>query len=296
VTQANLIKANRWLAKNPGRLRVGQTLEICRAKRLDQTQPRKCGDGGRLIGHEVRKGETLGGIAAHYSVSRKSILRNNKKLQGRANHMIRVGETIRVCTKNRRYTHRSWLADGVQLPEGDGYNVRRPHNAWGTAAAVEGITAAVARYRAVEPDAALVQVGDLSRKDGGPLGSHMSHQEGRDVDIGYVWARDEESDRKTLDVARTWSLLHSFIQEESVKVIFVDYRLQKRLYEYAQSIGVDQAELDRAFQYPRNGDHDAVLYHWRGHTRHFHVRFKSVHDEDDEVDRDVETDVASASS
>lgn len=118
-----------------------------------------------------------------------------------------------------------------------------------------------------------MQVGDISRKKGGPLRKHKSHQEGRDVDIGVVW-RESDSDPKgkSLDVSRTWSLVRSFAETEGVRVIFIDYRLQKQLYEHALASGVEQAWLDRIFEYPRN-DGEAVLYHWPGHSRHFHVRF-----------------------
>ena len=275
VTEANLVRANPELRKNPNRLRVGQTLKICRAKELQDTRPSKCEDGGRVIVHKVGKGETVGAIAARYSVSRDSVRKYNRQLKKRNNDMIRVGETLRVCTANRRYTHRSWLKEGVQLPTGEGYVVRRPANAWGTPAAVAGITAAIGRYREQQPDAPPVQVGDISRQNGGPLREHLSHQEGRDVDIGMVFAPDPDDDtQRKLDVARTWSLVRSFVDDPDVAVIFIDYKVQKRLYEHAQSLGEDQEFLDRAFEYPRSGDEQAVLYHWRGHTHHFHVRFK----------------------
>ncbi len=289
VIEANLVRANPELRKDPNRLRVGQTLKICRAKELQETRPSKCEDGGRLIVHKVGKGETVGAIAARYSVSRDSVRKHNRHLQKRTNDMIRVGETLRVCTANRRYTHRSWLKEGVQLPSGEGYVVRRPANAWGTPTAVASITAAIERYRELEPDAPPVQIGDISRENGGPLREHLSHQEGRDVDIGLVWHPDPgDGSKRKLDVARTWLLVRSFVQDPNVSVIFIDYRLQKRLYEYAQRIGEDQAFLDRAFEYPRNGDEQAVLYHWRGHTHHFHVRFEKRAKESELASRDTD--------
>lgn len=275
VSRKNLIRANPALKKNPDRLRVGQELQICRAKRLDGSRPKKCGDGGRLIVHEVGSGQTLGAIAARYGVSLDSLRRYNRRLKGRANNMIRVGERLRVCTTRRKYTHRSWLKQGVQLPGGDGYNVRRPHNAWGLRHAVDGIRAAIAAYRELEPDAPLVQVGDLSRQNGGPLREHLSHQDGRDVDIGYVYEDDDDDEARgrELDLSRTWKLMLSFVEDPNVSVIFTDYKLQERLYEHARSTGMDLQELDRIFEYPRSRDDGAILYHWDGHTRHFHVRF-----------------------
>ena len=274
VTEKDLIRANPKLKKDPNRLRVGDKLDICKAKRLQQSKPSKCGSGGRLITHQVGKGETLGGIAARYSTSRDAVRRYNPRLKKRTNSMIRVGESIKVCTTNRKYTNRSWLKEGVQLPAGEGYEIRRPGNAWGTKTSVDAIVAALAEYRERQPESPPVQVGDISRENGGPLREHVSHQEGRDVDIGLVWHPEpEDGGQRRIDIARTWLLVRSFVHDPDVAVIFIDYRLQKRLYEYAQKLGEDQVFLDRAFEYPRNGDEQAVLYHWRGHTHHFHVRF-----------------------
>jgi len=293
VSETHVVAANPALKKNPNRLRVGQTLDVCRAKRLLAAKPSKCEGGGRVVTHTVGKGETLGGIAAHYSVSKSSLKRDNKRLRSRSDSMIRAGENLRVCTSLRRYTHRSWFRDGVQLPEGEGYNIRRPANAWGTSATIEGIGAAIARYREAAPDAPLLQIGDISRNNGGPLREHVSHQEGRDVDIGYVF---EESDdgSKAVDLSRTWTLVQSFAEGADVAVIFMDYTVQRQLYEHALSSGADEAELDRLFEYPRKDD-EAVFYHWPGHARHFHVRFGKVpvegteHDEN-EPNVDVEDD------
>ncbi len=290
ISEDHLVKANPALKKNPNRLRVGQTLQICKAKRLQDTKPQSCGKGGKIVRHTVGKGETLGGIAARYAVNRDSIKRANKSLRKRANSMIRVGETLRVCTTLRRYTHRSWFRGGIQLAQAAGFIVRRPDNAWGTPSAIASILGAIARYRSLEPDAPDVQIGDISRQNGGPLRSHVSHQEGRDVDVGYVWNEAEDGEPRTMDLARTWTLLRAFAEDDDVGVIFIDYRLQQRLYEYAQSIGVPQERLDALFEYPRGSDRDSVFYHWPGHADHFHVRFerrRSEPDDDATADQDA---------
>jgi len=276
VSEAALIRANPKLKKNPNRLRVGQTLKICSAKSAQATaRGKSCGKNARIVTHKVTKGQTVGAIAARYSVSRDSVRRFNKKLKKRKNNMIRVGESLRICTTNRRYTHRSWLKGGVQMQPGDGYNLRRPDNAWGTKAAVNGITTALAHYHVLEPDAPLVQVGDISRSNGGPLRSHMSHQDGRDVDIGYVYApREDKTQPRKLDLARTWTLIDVFVNGEGVSAIFMAYKLQRRLYEHAKSVGVSEERLNEIFEYPREGDHKALIYHWPGHAQHFHVRYK----------------------
>ena len=294
ISEAHLIKANPALKKNPNRLRVGQTLQICKARRLSQTTPQSCGKGGKIVRHTVGKGETLGGIAAKYAVSRDSIKRDNKSLRKRKNSMIRVGETLRVCTTLRRYTHRSWFRGGIQLVEAAGFHVRRPDNAWGTPAAIASILGALARYRSLEPNAPDVQIGDISRNNGGPLRSHVSHQEGRDVDVGYVWNEAKDGERRSMDLARTWTLLRAFAEDDDVSVIFIDYRLQKRLYEYAESIGVAQERLDALFEYPRGSDRDSVFVHWPGHDDHFHVRFERRRSEPEDTEDEGDVQEAAA--
>ncbi|MEM6988978.1 MAG: penicillin-insensitive murein endopeptidase [Myxococcota bacterium] len=296
VSEKNLIAANPALRKNPNRVRVGQKLKVCSAKVSQAGRPGKCGKDGRLIVHTVKRGDTVGAIAARYSVSRDSVRRFNRKLKKRANSMIRVGEKLNVCTQARKYTHRSWLEGGVHLSEGEGYNIRRPNNAWGTQLAIDGIVAAIETYTQREPEAPLVQVGDISRKNGGPLRRHKSHQEGRDVDIGVVWSEPHDKEEgKSLDIARTWSLVRSFAEAEGVRVIFIDYKLQKKLYEHALSIGMNEAWLDQIFEYPRK-DGEAILYHWPGHSRHFHVRFTRGHGaKGDSNDVDIDEPVESVS-
>lgn len=69
-----------------------------------------------------------------------------------------------------------------------------PNRNWrrfGTRVLVRGIEGVMANYRAANPGAPRVGVGDLSRPRGGPFGGrfgglgHGSHQNGLDVDIYY---------------------------------------------------------------------------------------------------------------
>jgi len=127
-----------------------------------------------------------------------------------------------------------------------------------------------------------VHVGDISKRGGGPFSPHISHQHGRDVDMGYVLKGNDAhetkfrgANAKNLDVARTWTLIKAFIDTDEVTYIFMDHRIQKLLYEYAQSRGVDEDTLDELFQYPRGrGRSHGIIRHWKGHSNHFHVRFR----------------------
>ena len=35
-----------------------------------------------------------------------------------------------------------------------------------------------------------------------------------------------------------------------------------------------QKLVDALFEYPHRGSSRALIYHWRGHARHFHVRYR----------------------
>lgn len=173
------------------------------------------------------------------------------------------------------------MSEAIQLVPGPGYIVKKPVFAWGTPRTIAAIRDAAAGYHRVESSAPPVHVGDISKQTGGPFPPHLSHQTGRDVDVGYVLL-DALAERRrfttatwrTLDRARTWALLEAFIATDAVAYIFVDYGLQRLLYDYAIEQGVPQQRLERLFQYPRgSAAARGILRHWRGHANHFHVRF-----------------------
>ena len=175
------------------------------------------------------------------------------------------------------------MAEAVQLEDGPGYVVKKPVFAWGTPRTVAAIRQAVRIYSTNVRGGPDVHVGDISKRDGGPFPPHLSHQTGRDVDIGYVLMgpqadvkRFVTTTRHSLDRERTWELLRAMIETDAVGYIFLDYGLQRLLYEYALDDGEDPAYLARVFQYPR-GSRAAhgMIRHWRGHGDHFHVRFRS---------------------
>ena len=164
----------------------------------------------------------------------------------------------------------------------DHVHIKRPHLAWGTPKTIRLIERAVSQYRLQFGRAPKVLIGDISKRGGGKLPPHVSHRAGRDVDIGYVRRgrnannpRFTVVDDRTLDVPRTWELVKAFLETNQVRFIFMDNRIQERLYEYARSQGVPKKTLDELFQYPR-GRHrpHGIIRHWRSHRDHFHVRFR----------------------
>jgi len=167
------------------------------------------------------------------------------------------------------------------LPEGAGYQVANPAHAFGTPLTVRRLTEALARYHAEYPDAAPVVVQDLSRRQGGRLGPHLSHRTGRDADVRLVLKRPPkyfvEATPRTLDAERTWALISALLASGDVQYIFLNRALQRPLYLYARQHGVSASRLEEVFQYPHQPRWlGGIIRHEPGHLGHLHVRFRRM--------------------
>ena len=135
----------------------------------------------------------------------------------------------------------------MPMPSGPYWKVRNPLEAFGTAETIGYLVTAIEAVEARFPGSPRVVVGDLSRPDGGRLNRHRSHQAGRDVDLGFYYARGEARDfqiarQRDLDLPRTWALVRALVTETDVDRIFVDRSLIAVLYAYAR----DEEKEDRA--------------------------------------------------
>lgn len=167
--------------------------------------------------------------------------------------------------------------DWTQIPTtGPGYEVRRPKRAWGTKASVASVVAAMERFASrrdelgiVDPktlDPLVARLGDMSKKSGGPLPPHKSHQRGRDLDLSF---------RGKLPFPALPVLLWSFLQDDNVSAIYLGWDLQRQVWE-ALELNPDLAPgMKSEIQYPlaRHTGRTRVRY-WDGHTNHIHVRFR----------------------
>jgi penicillin-insensitive murein endopeptidase len=136
------------------------------------------------------------------------------------------------------------------------------------------------------PDSVL-SVGHLSRRGGGDLDRHASHESGRDADVGFYVTNQQgkpiyaEHFVKFLgdgtapswpgarfDDARNWAFISAIVSDPRAKVshVFVAAPLRARLLDYAQRMGAPYATRVRASE---------VMAQPRGslpHDDHFHVR------------------------
>ena len=193
-----------------------------------------------------------------------------------------------------------FLIDAATLPLSDeafrvfpSYEERQLHH--GTDELVAAIPRIAAAVRASYPDAVLA-VGNLSGRFGGPIRYSRSHQSGRDVDLGFyavdavgnpalpdglvryrcnLRARDKEVPLR-FDVPRNWALVAALLQDEAIdaKVVFVMPCLRHQLLEHAKAIGADPVVRDRAAAILRGPGRGSYA-----HDDHFHVRLYCTHDD-----------------
>lgn len=164
--------------------------------------------------------------------------------------------------------------------------LRNPSARWGLPALV-GLIERSAKRVAQRFEGAVVVVGDLSRKGGGSLAGHRSHESGRDADVGFLFVGPDGQSalpgeflavdangvalaNRSLrfDDARNWALIEAWITDPSARVehIFVADRLRTRLLQHARAKGAYLPVLHRAAL--------AMKQPSRGleHDDHFHVR------------------------
>ncbi len=257
----------------PDRLRAGQTIRVVAPE-------------GRLrIEYRVRAGDNLSRIAARHRVEVRDILRWNPRLSA---DRIRPGQTVLVWSEVPESVSESIgapnhgrLVRGEALPPHPGYIIRDRNRAYGTLETILWIQDAFDAVRARHPGAPRVRIHDISLPAGGPMAGHRSHQSGRDVDISYYQRRCggipcpmRRLDPDDLDAQRQWALFEHWLKNDRVDAIFMDYRLQRPLYEAARRAGYSRAELSRWIQYPRGPSFPfGIVRHYRRHRDHAHVRF-----------------------
>lgn len=161
-------------------------------------------------------------------------------------------------------------------------------NFWGTDELVGALRRVAKTVASAHPHHRLT-VGELSQPKGGDISGHASHENGRDVDLGFYFLDEEgqpyepgrfvdvRRDRSarvgdrtlTFDVARNWKLVEALLGDGDADVhfILVNGRIRDWLLAHARSLGVAgerYRQASRVLVRPRRGRHP--------HRNHFHVR------------------------
>ena len=176
------------------------------------------------------------------------------------------------------------LINGVPLPHHKLWINRSKSRQQLTPEVIEGLKEAIEALQLRYPKTCRLVTGDGSKKGGGPLLPHRSHQCGRDIDIG-MYAKDnreleffEIMTSENLDVEKTWYLIESLLKTGKIEYIFVDYSLQALLYDYAkEKRRLTDVVLGLMLQYPQgSSERRGIIRHAPGHRNHLHVRFFSA--------------------
>ncbi|MCY1078320.1 penicillin-insensitive murein endopeptidase [Archangium lansingense] len=167
------------------------------------------------------------------------------------------------------------MVNSVRVPQAQDneWIVVSPELAWATQETVDYLSTAIREVRAQYPKAPPIRVNQLSSREGGYLRPHKSHQNGRDVDLGFYYPTAEpvrvRARENHIDLELNWALLKSLAIHTDVQMILVDKRVQKVLYDHALRKGESKEWLDSLF----NAGAKSLVKHARGHRDHFHVRF-----------------------
>lgn len=206
-----------------------------------------------------------------------------------------VIESVFKPSRSVGWPWRGRLRDSVYLEESDTIRhvdaYRANDRFYGSHAMVGLLQRASRRVTEIHGPSRLA-VGELSAHRGGRILGHRSHQNGRDVDLGfymvdrrgqtvawpsfvYLWrsgkaAVGSEENRKMvyMDVARNWTLVESLALDPHVAVqhIFVANSMKRILLRHAKRKGVSKEFRERIsrMMIPAGSG--------RPHTDHFHVR------------------------
>lgn len=173
------------------------------------------------------------------------------------------------------------LINGVQFPSQlPGYELGKKDFCYTTPEVVGALLDALEMFADKYPDTCDVFFGDFSRNGGGRLKGHESHQNGRDVDMG-LFAKGNVAlhgfvpmNSDILDVQKTWDMIQLLLSTQRIQQIFLDRKIQVKLYNYASKQGVDRDYLAKLFKDAgAGGGRDSVIQHEPGHRNHMHLRF-----------------------
>jgi len=173
------------------------------------------------------------------------------------------------------YPNQGRVFNGVQMPQGPLWQVVDPSHAWGTQETINALAYSIGKVNDVFPGTPRVVIGHISSKNGGHLSPHVSHQAGRDVDVGYYHDTElrwfARAGAGNLDRPRTWALVKTLARETRVDLILIDRSIQNLLRHFALEQGEDPELVREIFD--GSPGKRAIVLHARGHADHIHVRF-----------------------
>jgi murein endopeptidase len=209
---------------------------------------------------------------------------------GTATHTKSTGAGVPDPPLSLGYPNAGKLVGGRQFRE-TSFMVMVPDHAntrvrWALPALISVLDRA-SRIVARKYPGSVLEIGELSRRTGGPITSHLSHQNGRDADVGFYQidldgqpvrapsyvrftgsgdSRDDPTVR--FDDKRNWAFVRAVLEDphHEVRQIFIYAPLRARLLAYAAKVGAPRelrVKAARAMMQPANA---------LPHDDHFHIR------------------------
>lgn len=173
---------------------------------------------------------------------------------------------------------RGRISSSVQLPANEKlYSRLRPEEAYASSHMIKTMQLAIGRWRRDSGYTGSLVIAAMSKKGGGRLSPHKSHQSGRDADVRMPVAKGVKGslaqNMSQVDWAATWGLVHALIETGEMQYIFLSYDRQAKLYKAAKRAGASKEDLAKWIQYPQgNHTNNGIVRHAKGHTSHIHVR------------------------
>jgi murein endopeptidase len=241
---------------------------------------------GQHVTYTVARGGTLLNVANLYKLGHDEIIALNpeidpdRELAPNAEVIVYAGGDDR--SESVGLPHDGSILGAMPMLNGPGRRVTAERwKTWGTQSTIRQLDKVLSRWAREHPDWPEVLVGNISRRKGGPIEPHKTHQSGRDVDLGYVPKPDkalrgwQKMNATNLDAEKTWTLMQAFISETNVEVIYADRKLQQLLLRAARKrprVRADQ--LRKWFEVaPGARRGETLIRHIPQHDDHFHIRF-----------------------
>lgn len=251
--------------------------------------------------HTVKRGDTWDSVAKALGVDVPTLRRFNPRIGDKLDPKkkqklvawrdLEIAPSVALSTKLGQLRvrgggvsigkpSRGKLVRGVELPERpDLYTRRKPEEEFGSTHTIAQMLAAFTRFRHDSGYKGQVVIGGISRPRGGRFRPHKSHQSGRDVDIRLPLLPGSQDKKHPtsadVDWRATWNLMRAFLDTGEVEYIFLDYRLQKKIYKAAREAGARREQLDLWLQWPaKPRTNKGVIRHVEGHRAHMHVRIR----------------------
>lgn len=164
---------------------------------------------------------------------------------------------------------------------------RNPNESYGTLELWWGLKSSAWRISQQYPGGFELVIGDASRERGGKLNPHLTHQNGRDVDVRLFQKGFPQIDEtgaypyvtpgaQNIDFDRLWAFIEGFYDAGTVKVILMDWKLQKLLYNHVKNTCPPE-KLAAILSHPYAKSRESSLVrHAKNHYSHIHLRFHST--------------------